>query len=1070
MTTVSLLDFFPRTTEAAVIVGVTKSGINLFLGPVKSVGGKTWTRVSRLVTYKAEVEKVKKKVDDLLLPKKTDIETMIEGARSEHKTASEEAKKWISAVEGISKQVNDLVVECRGENPSAHVQDGTDGTQKGDGTDATQNGTMLESQAKKKRRVKNPFRRMQIGALAKKLLDQTEELLKRRNDLVEHVPCIRTPNAIPARNNAMKFRSRNEAASQIMSALKEDNVHVVGVYGPSGIGKSLLVAEILELMMGEETAFDEVLTVDLGNRPGLEEIRNSISKQLGIATDFLAKTLKEKRYVVFLDNAWESVDLGMLGIPLEQCKVIVTTQKKGVCKNPYASVEITVDFLTEQESWELFKFKAGLSETYGTESVEQKIAKKCDRLPVALDVIGTVLHGKDKMYWESILSQLESSNRLEKNEVLQKIYNPLEFSYDHLEGPGTKSLFLMCSLFPGGHKISKDELSRYWIGEDIFKKSPTLDQSRGQIHMMVTDIIHSFLLLPANGNECVTMHDVVRDVAVIIASRQDEQFAAPHEIDEEKINERLHKCKRISLINTNIEKLTAPQSSQLQLLVIQNNSDLHELPQNFFESMQQLAVLDMSNSFIHSLPSSTKDLTELKTLCLNNSRVSGGLWLLNRLENLRVLSLTGFSIDSFPEQLGNLKKLRLLDLSSKQSPEIPVGLISKLRYLEELYIGSSKVTAYLMIEIGSLPRLRCLQLFIKDVSVLSLNDQIFRIDFVRKLKSYIIYTELQWITLVKSHRKNLYLKGVTSIGDWVVDALLGETENLILDSCFEEESTMLHFTALSCISTFSVLKILRLTNCNGLTHLVWCDDQKQSVFHNLEELHITKCDSLRSVFHFQSTSKNLSAFPCLKIIRLINLQETVSIWNWEGNPPPQHICPNLKELNVQRCRKLDFIFVARVAAMLRKLERLTLKSNVALKEIVANDYRMEEIVAKHVEMEETVGSEIVSADTRYPAHPADVGALLDPEAFPSLTHLSLVDLPEMEYFYKVRDEIMRFTWKSLVSLKLGGCNSLKGFPIHGESAPGLKNVELVHDSYKSWYQTLISQDASLAERFKTAQG
>lgn len=1040
--------------ETAALAGVTKSGMDMAQGPLKSMGSYLWARVSHLVKCEAEVDEFKVRVDSLLRDK-SDMEAIIEHASCyEQKAASEAAKQWIKDVQEIARQAGDLVEECKGKKQLKHD------------TDVPENRRKLKSDARKKRRIKNPYRRLQIGALATKLLAEAEKLLKSRKDLVVLVPFKIPSNTVVLRNNVMGFGSRNEAESQIIRALKEDKVHVISVYGPSGIGKSLLVAEILE-KMGAQKAFDEVLAVDLGEKPGLEDIRNSIAKKLGIATAFLAKTLKERKCVVFLDNAWERLDLRMLGIPVEQCKVIVTTQKTGVCNNPYASAEITLDFLTEQESWELFKSKARLAETYGTESVERKIAKRCGGLPVALDVIGTVLHGKDKMYWESILSQLESSNRLEKNEVLQKIYNPLEFSYDHLEGPGTKSLFLMCSLFPGGHKISKDELARYWIGEDIFKKSPTLDQSRGRIHMIVTDIVHSFLLLPANGNKCVTMHDIVRDVAIIIASRQDEQFAAPYEIDEDKINERLHKCKRISLINTNIEKVTAPQSSQLQFLVLQNNSDLHELPQNFFECMQQLAVLDMSNSFIHSLPSSTKDLTELKTLCLNNSRVSGGLWLLNRLENLRVLSLTGSSIDSLPEQLRNLKKLRLLDLSSMESLEIPEGLISKLRYLEELYVNSSKVTACLMIEIDTLTRLRCLQLFIKDVRILSQNNQIFRIDFVRKLKSYIFYTEQRWVTLVKSHKKNLYVKGVTSIGDWVVSALLDETEDLILDSCLMEESM---FVAQNSISTFQNLKIMRLTNCNGLTHFFWCDDQKQSAFHNLEELHITKCDRLRGVFHFQSTNKDLSAFPCLKIIRLINLQKTVSIWSWEGNPPPQHICPNLKELNVQRCRKLDFVFVARVAAMLSNLERLMLKSNMALKEIVADNYRMEEIVAKHVEMEETVGNEIFSADTRYPAHPADVGDSLDPEAFPSLTHLSLVDLPEMESFYKVRDEIMRFSWKSLVSLKMGGCNSLKGFPIHGKSAPGLKNVELVHDSYKSWYQTLISQDASLAERFKTAQG
>uniref|UniRef100_A0A0D9XS17 AAA+ ATPase domain-containing protein n=1 Tax=Leersia perrieri TaxID=77586 RepID=A0A0D9XS17_9ORYZ len=952
-----------RPMEAAAITGATKSAVDMAQRPLKSIGSHIWARMSYLVKCEAKVDELKERVDSLQLEKK-DLETIIDNAHREYKVASETTKKWISDVQNLASQADDLVMKCKGKSPSRHdLHD----------VDITQNRGEFKNEATDKRKVRNPIRRVLIGSLATKLLQEVEELLQRRNNLDVLVPCERPENSVTPQNNVMEFSSRNEAVNLIRSALNEDKGHVISVYGPRGIGKSLLVAEILRKMEAQET-FHEVVTVDLGKKPGPEDIRNSIAHQLRIPTALLEQTLNDRKPVVFLDNVWESLDLGMLGIPVDQCKVIVTTQKIGVCKNPYASVEVTVDFLTEQESWELFKSKAGLAETYGTESVGQKIAKRCGRLPVALDVIGTALHGKDKMYRESVMLELESSNRLDKDEVIQKIYNPLESSYNHLEGTGTQYLFLMCSLFPGGHKISEEELSRYWIG---LKKFPTMMQSRARIHIML------------------------RDVVVIIASREDGQFAAPHEIDDERINERLKKCERVSLINTNIDKLPAPESPKLQLLLLRNNSDLHILPENFFECMQRLVVLDMTDSFIQSLPFSTKHLTELKTFCLDNSKVSGRTWLLGKLENLRVLSLAGSSIDSLPEELGGLEKLRLLDLSSMESLEIPLKLIPKLRHLEELYIGSSK---------------------------------------------------LRWVTRVKSHRKNLYVKGVTFIRSWVVDALLEETEDLILESCLVEESPL---TALNLLSRFRDLKILRLTKCNGLTHFFWCDDQNpQTAFHNLEELHITQCDRLRAVFHFQSTNENLPAFPCLKIIRLNSLQETVSIWSWEGNPPP-HICSNLKELHVQSCNELKYVFVVRVASMLSDLKKLILKSNKAMKEIVASD--------------ETVGSEIVSANTRYAAHSADAGASLDPEAFSSLTHLSLVDLPEMEFFYKVRDEIMRFSWKSLVSLKLGGCNTLKGFPLHGESSPELKNIELVNDSDKSWYQTLVSQDASLAERFKHTQ-
>lgn len=539
-----------RPVETAAIAGVTKSGIDMAQGPVKSMGSYLWARVTHLVKCEAEVDKMKVKVDSLLRDK-TDMETIIEHANYECRVASEATKQWILDVEEIATQAKDLVVECKGKNPARHDLHDADATQK----------------ARKKIEVMNPIRRLQIGALAIKLLARAEELLKHRNDLFLLVPCRRPPNTLMLRNNVMEFGSRNEIVSQIINALKEDKVHIVGVYGPCGIGKSLLVAAILEKMKTQKE-FDEVITVDLREKPGLEEIKNSFAKQLGMIYSaklnahraaFLAEKLKEKKSILFLDNAWESLDLWKMGIPVEECKVIVTTQKIEVCKYMGAQVEISVDFLTEKESWELFKFKAVVPDISGTETVKGKIAKRCGGLPLALDVIGTVLCGKDKRYWECALSELESSYPLEKSEVLQKIYMPLESSYNHLEGDEKKSLFLLCSLFPGGHKISKNELTSYWTGEDIFNEFNTLEETRRKLHMRITDIEDSFLLLPINDTKCVMMHNIVRDVAVFIASRFCEQFAAPYEIAEDKINEKFKTCKRVSLINTSIEKLTAQE-------------------------------------------------------------------------------------------------------------------------------------------------------------------------------------------------------------------------------------------------------------------------------------------------------------------------------------------------------------------------------------------------------------------------------------------------------------------------------------------------------------------------------
>ncbi|KAL9447632.1 hypothetical protein AB3S75_015161 [Citrus x aurantiifolia] len=254
------------------------------------------------------------------------------------------------------------------------------------------------------------------------------------------------------------------------------------------------------------------------------------------------------------------------------------------------------------------------------------------------------------------------------------------------------------------------------------------------------------------------MHDVIRDVAISIASAEKNVFSATGELfdgcvewsDENAV--KLYTSIVLRDIKTNVlPDRVLPECPQLKLFSVhadhQQSSSL-TIPNNFFERMIQVRVIKLTYMNLPSLPSSLGLLLNLRTLSLCYCKLLD-ISVVGDLKNLEILCLRACGIKHLPVEVGQLIWLKLLDLRDCSKLEvIPPNILSSLSHLEELYIGDNSFYEW-EVEVGGvknaslqelkhLHNLTCLDLHIKDVNNLP------RGLFFEKLERYRILIGYFW--------------------------------------------------------------------------------------------------------------------------------------------------------------------------------------------------------------------------------------------------------------------------------------------------------------------------------------
>ncbi|KAK3198952.1 hypothetical protein Dsin_022367 [Dipteronia sinensis] len=814
-------------------------------------------------------------------------------------------------------------------------------------------------------------------------------------DNVSHRATLPAINVLTPKD-FMLFESTTYTFNLIIEALKDDKTNVVGLYGMGGVGKTTL-AKAVANKAKEEKIFNEVMMVVVSqttrdinkNKDNLSAIIRNIQGQLA---DLLNLTLQEesikgraerlnmrlkneKKILIILDDIWEKIDLEMIGIPVDDhhkdCKIFLTTRQKQVCIDMGCQSRIRLDVLKEEEGLVLFKRHSGLNDDQSPNTIKlaKEIVEECKGLPLAIVAIGSALKERPIDEWKIVPQKLRKSKLMDVDIVDEEVYACLKLSYDYLKNEKTKSCFLLCSLFPEDHEIDLEQLVRYGLGLGLYQGTDSIEEARSELGVMVNNLKASSLLLDAKEGY-VKMHDVVRDVALWITSKGEEVFMvkAGMGLTEWPKHEGLEQCTAISVIGNRIEVLPdGLVCPKLKILLLDSylfrNSEVSD---EFFEKMKALKVLSLRdrNLSLNSL----QFLTNLVTLQLIYCELRD-ISSLKKLAKLEILSLKGSDLVELPEELGELSKLRILDITDCwKLKRIPANVIPRLSQLEELYIGKNSFDAWevegtspersnaSLSELSQLYRLTILSLYINVQPCLP-NDFVLPTNLLRYeisvnyddvgasyLKSRILKisdieaTSLFAFKVLCKNVEYLNLMGIMGCCQNMVPSIdetgLNELKWLSLRDlvglkCIIDMMQQKYVTsaAFSNLVDLSLSKVDLREICSG-------GSPPKGFLENLETLHIECCDNMSCLFPL-TLIQRLQKLKKVTVDRCVELEDVFQFEGHIWNGPTQQVSlQSLTVVEVKWCNKLRYLFTLSLVRSLLQLEQLIVRGCGSLEHIV----------------------------------------------------------------------------------------------------------------------------------------
>ncbi|XP_017636020.1 probable disease resistance protein At4g27220 [Gossypium arboreum] len=762
------------------------------------------------------------------------------------------------------------------------------------------------------------------------------------------------------------FQSREEVFNDIMELLKDATTSMIGVYGMAGVGKTWLVKEVERQLHGVKL-FNSVVRATVSRIPDIKEIQDQIAYSLGLKLEenspvvrvrkLYGRLRNEKNVLIIVDDLWKKLDLKEVGIPFgsqhKGCKILLTSRSRNVVSNEMGATKtFAVDNLDEEEAWEFFKKMTGNSVESDEElrSTAIEVVKKCARLPLALATVARALRNESLFGWRDALQQLQRPClEHSSSEISAEVHSNIKLSINHLSSEDLKQIFLLCSLLRRDTRI--EDLLRYARGLGLIKGVNSMKAERDRLLKMMRTLKESCLLRDSKSTneEYFDVHDLTYSVAKSIASK-DNQVLALTEVDKDEDEdvvadwpngESMKECNEIILRDPSINKLPDQLNCPQLFLFLLFSKDLSlTLPDNFFKEAKNLKVLGLTCMHFSSLPSSIGLLTSLSTLCLDHCNLGDNLTIIGALKNLNVLSLAGSDIKIVPKEIGQLLKLKLLDVSGcTKLKTISANVLPSLSKLEELYMGGTCIQwgqpNASLAELNTLSHLSTLEVEIPDAKAAP--EDFFQ--KLQKLERYKICIGKEWVRFRNyQYSRTLKLRLNTSIDDFDhgIKKLVKRTLDLQLDklkgvkiNALEEvtdEERLSHLQNLHIQNGLDIESIINARNefphlqsltLEGLPQLVsfCCQDKIDGTSLPQRELPLFG---------------EKVAFPSLEEMSISDLSKMKMLWR---NPLPPNSFPKLQQLSVVGCDKLLTIFPSNILTTFQRLHHLTVKTCGSLEHV-----------------------------------------------------------------------------------------------------------------------------------------
>ncbi|KAF3440147.1 hypothetical protein FNV43_RR18425 [Rhamnella rubrinervis] len=426
------------------------------------------------------------------------------------------------------------------------------------------------------------------------------------------------------------------------------------------VSQTYVIKELFRRLIKEfHQASKEVVPADLN------------AKEYRELVEMLHNYLKEKRYLVVLDDVWDPNFWTEINKSLPDTRlgsrIILTTRKEDVASSfGVKSHPFSIEPLPRREAWTLFCIKAfsnypDKSCPPELESLAWQLLEKCEGLPLAIVALGGLMSSKNAMSdWTKVCNNLNW--QLSDNPMLEKFNRVLLLSFNDLSYR-LKQCFLYCSLFPEDYEMKRKRLIKLWMAEGFIEhvKGVTPEEVASDYLMALTS--RSMLQVvdrnPSGRPKLFRMHDLMRELAVSVSEK--EKFCAVYDGTEDMEH---FGARRLSIILARDKEIKAwTGMSQLRsFLVFASDMDASSSSNKLPSGFKLLRVLDL------------EDFLTIEKFSVE---------LIGNLFNLRYLNLKGTPIKELPKSISSLCNLQTLDIRDTDIETLPKG-VTKLKNLRHL--------------------------------------------------------------------------------------------------------------------------------------------------------------------------------------------------------------------------------------------------------------------------------------------------------------------------------------------------------------------------------------------------
>ncbi|XP_062020079.1 TMV resistance protein N-like isoform X1 [Rosa rugosa] len=577
-------------------------------------------------------------------------------------------------------------------------------------------------------------------------------------DIVEVIWKKLQPTSFSFAQNLVGIYSRLQPLNLLLG-VGVDDVRFIGIWGMGGIGKTTMVRAVYE-RISHEFEFSFLLTDvrDSVEKSGLLILQKQLlsgiwTKKADISDLYegatkIRRLLGHKKVLLILDDVTHSRHLKYLAGNQDWfgsgSRVLITTRNEHLLIEHGVERRLKVEEFNDEDSLQLFSWKA-FKRGYPEEDflgLSKSVINYAKGLPLALEVLGSFLHGRDRSEWNSSLRKLGRVCNLE-------IFDILKTSYDGLDDE-EKKIFL--------------DISCFFCGEDKDRVTEVLISCDVSAIIGIKVLIERCLLTVSYGR--LRMHDLLQEMGREIVCQestnepgrrsrlwlpQDVKHVLTKNTGTEAIEGIVLDSTELG-VKVEVNAKSFSMMNKLRYLVIKNGKLPNELeclpnslrilkwtgypskslPAHF--NPEKLLELNMCHSCIEHFPLEIEPLYNLKTVKLSNSlnlvntpnfegmphlellflegctrlyEVDPGVEVL---ENLTILSLKNCkNLVHFASSVRGLKSLKVLNLSGcsklKKLPDDMGHLVS----LEELHVNGTGIRE-LPSSIGMLERLPLLKM------------------------------------------------------------------------------------------------------------------------------------------------------------------------------------------------------------------------------------------------------------------------------------------------------------------------------------------------------------------------